>query len=156
MATGEKESGQAVLQASAATPWRGRGFSRETEFLAAALLLVAGAFVYPYVEGLAGSLMPPCLFHRLTGIPCLLCGMTRSLAATAHGRMGEAFRFHLLGPPLFFLALAVGLTMAAESVLSRRFLPRPGKRAWRYIGCGTLVLLSAAWIARLVFFGNNL
>jgi len=156
MASDEESTGQVVLQAPAAAYWRGRRFSREAEVLGAGVLIITGAFLYPYLENLVGSLMPGCLFHRLTGLPCLLCGMTRSLAATAHGHLGEAFRFHLLGPPFFFLTLVVTVLLAAEFVLSRRFSPRPGARAWKYISWWTLGLLSAAWIARLVFFGNNL
>jgi Protein of unknown function (DUF2752) len=155
-ASSEEGSGQVVLQTPAAPPWRGRRFSREAEVLGAAVLMVAGAFLYPYVADLARSLTPPCLFHRFTGLPCLLCGMTRSLGATAHGHLGEAFRLHLLGPPLFFLTLVVAVLLGAEFLLSRRFLPRPSQRAWKYISWWTLGLLSAAWIARLVFFGINI
>ena len=156
MASGEEGTGQVILEAPVAASWSRRRFSREAEVLGAGILIITGAFIYPYLESLAGSLMPGCLFFRVTGLPCLLCGMTRSLAATAQGHLVEAFRFHLLGPPFFLLILAVTVLLAAEFVLSRHFLPRPGKRGWKYISWWTLGLLSAAWIARLVFFGNNL
>lgn len=133
----------------------GRRISRETEMMGAGVLILAGAFLYPYLEGIAGSITPACLFHRITGLPCLLCGMTRSLATTAHGHLGEAFRMHLLGPPFFFLVLAVTALLTAEFAFSRRILPRPGSRVWRSIAWGTLGLLVAAWVARLVFFGIN-
>ena len=51
--------------------------------MAGALIILAGSFAYPYIEGIAGRMTPGCLFHRITGLPCLLCGMTRSMAATA-------------------------------------------------------------------------
>jgi hypothetical protein len=50
----------------------------------------------------------------------------------------------------------VAVLLAAEFLLARRFLPRPSQRAWKYISWWTLGLLSAAWIARLVFFGINI
>ena len=155
MATGDAGADYGSLDAAAAAWRHGGRVSHEAELLGAGLLVLSGAFLYPYLDSLVGSVLPGCLFHRVTGIPCLLCGMTRSLAATAHGQLGEAFRLHMLGPPLLFLTLAVTVSLAAEHVLSRRILPRPGEQAWKYIARGTLGLLVATWIARLVFFGIN-
>jgi hypothetical protein len=132
-----------------------RRISHETKMLAGGILILVGAFVYPYLEGIAGTIMPGCLFHRITGLPCLLCGMTRSLAATAHGHLGEAFRMHLLGPPFFLVVAVVSAMLAAELVLSQRILPRPGQGAWKWLGWSTLALLSVAWVARLIIFGIN-
>lgn len=142
--------------ASAAGTGAGNAVPRETLLLGAGLFILSGAFLYPYVERIADAITPGCLFHRVTGLPCLLCGMTRSLAATAHGNLGEAFRLHLLGPPLFLLVAVVTALLAVEHALSRRILPRPGTRAWGRMGWGILALLAAAWIARMVFFGSNL
>jgi len=132
-----------------------RRISQEALMLGGGILILVGAFVYPYLEGIADTVMPGCLFHRITGLPCLLCGMTRSLAATTQGHLGEAFRMHLLGPPLFLAVSVVSVVLAAEFILSRRILPRPGERAWKSIGWWTLGMLTAAWVARLVFFGIN-
>ncbi|MBN2026776.1 MAG: DUF2752 domain-containing protein [Actinobacteria bacterium] len=123
--------------------------------LGGGILILAGAFVYPYMEGIVDTIAPGCLFHRITGLPCLLCGMTRSLAATTHGQLGEAFRMHLLGPPFFIVVAVVSVGLAAEFMFSRRILPRPSERAWKSIGWWTLGVLAAAWVARLVFFGIN-
>ncbi len=134
---------------------RGRRISREAQLLAGGMIILAASFLYTYVEGIAGAVTPGCLFKRMTGLPCLLCGMTRSMAATAQGHLGEAFRFHLLGPPLFVVVAGLTLLLAAEFAFSRKILPRPGERAWKSIAWGTLGLLAAAWIARLAFFGIN-
>jgi hypothetical protein len=155
MALESGDGGRGILGAPPAMPRRGRKLSREVEVMGAGIIILVGAFVYPYLANLAAPILPGCLFHRITGLPCLLCGMTRSLAATAHGHLVEAFRFHLLGPPLFVLAITVSALLAAEYALSRHILPRPGERSWRHIAWGTLGLLIAAWIARLVFFGVN-
>ncbi len=54
------------------------------------------------------SWFPGCTFHRLTGLNCPGCGMTRAAHATLHGRLGEAFRFNPVGMILLPLA-AVGI-----------------------------------------------
>ncbi len=155
MAVAESGTGYGDISAAPAGLKSKRGISREAELLGGGVLILVGAFVYPYLEGIAGTLMPGCLFHRITGLPCLLCGMTRSLAVTTRGNLAEAFRMHLLGPPFFAIVSVVSVALAAEFILSRRILPRPSERAWKSIAWGTLGMLTAAWIARLVFFGIN-
>lgn len=118
-------------------------------------LVLAASFLYPYLKGWMERITPGCLFHRVTGLPCLLCGMTRSLAATSHGRLAEAFRYHLLGPPLFLMILAITLGSFLERALGRRVLPRPGGEARKRIARAGLALLAAAWVARLAIFGVN-
>jgi hypothetical protein len=51
-----------------------------------------------------------CLFHRLTGLECPGCGMTRAFHALTHGHVDEALGFNLLSLPLF-IALAVVLVL---------------------------------------------
>jgi hypothetical protein len=48
-----------------------------------------------------------CGFHRLTHLPCPLCGLTRSLFAVAKGHWSEAMGLHALSP----LGLAMLLTV---------------------------------------------
>jgi hypothetical protein len=144
------DSGQVVLR-------RGRRtLSREGELLAGGAIVLAGSFLYPYVQGMVDTLTPGCLFHHITGLPCLLCGMTRSLAATSHGHLEEAFRLHLLGPPLYVAVAAITLILAMEYVVGRPILPRPGKRGRMLIAWWALGLLAAAWAARLAIFGVNI
>jgi hypothetical protein len=77
------------------------------------------------------------------------------MVATAHGQLGEAFRFHLLGPPLFAAITAVVLILAVEFAIGRPILPRLDRRGRMLLGWGVLGLLVAAWVARLAFFGIN-
>jgi hypothetical protein len=44
---------------------------------------------------------PQCVFHELTGLPCLTCGMTRSAIAFFHGHLIEAWSWN----PLIFVSL---------------------------------------------------
>ncbi|MBC7248507.1 MAG: DUF2752 domain-containing protein [Actinobacteria bacterium] len=133
-----------------------KGVSAETQLLCGGLLVLGGSYLYTYLEGFLERVTPGCLFHRLTGLPCLLCGMTRSLAATAHGRLAEAFRLHLLGPPLFGLLLLITSILSAERITGRRILPRPREGAWKRWGWATLAFLAAAWVGRLLLFGVNI
>ena len=141
---------------TAARRGRGDAVAREMALLGLGLFILCGVYVYPCLEGVAGAMMPGCLFHRITGLPCLLCGMTRSFVASAHGHVGEAFRLHLLGPPLFLCVAVVTVLLVLERVLSRRILPRPRTRAWERLGWGMLGLLTAAWVARMALLGSNL
>jgi hypothetical protein len=74
---------------------------------------------------LVSFVMPPggvsfslCWFHRLTGLPCPGCGLTRSLASISHLHLAAALRFHPFGVLIY--ALAVGLTAAGLAGEPRR------------------------------------
>ncbi len=56
---------------------------------------------YDAVSLYGGDVPVLCGWRRLTGWPCLGCGLTRSFAFMAHGRLADAFRMHPLGPLLF-------------------------------------------------------
>jgi Protein of unknown function (DUF2752) len=158
MAAGELESMIPQVEAmdhGTALAARRRSLSREGELIAGGTFILVAAFLYPYAQGFIDRVTPGCLLHRVTGIPCLLCGMTRSMAATAHGRLAEAFRLHLLGPPLFAVLLLGILALVIEKSIGRPILPRPDERQRRYVAWGVLGLLIGAYVARLVFFGVN-
>lgn len=63
------------------------------------LLLLAGAFVVPYLP--AGALPRTCLFQALTHLPCPLCGCTRGLALCMHGHFQAAWHITPLSVCLF-------------------------------------------------------
>ncbi|MBN1268975.1 MAG: DUF2752 domain-containing protein [Kiritimatiellae bacterium] len=96
------------------------------------------------------SLIPPCLFHALTGIPCPTCGSYRSVALLAGGHVREAW----LMQPLAVSLLALGMIYAVYAgVVVGLKLPRlrvEGWRArhtWRVLGAlGILGLLNWAWL----------
>lgn len=49
-----------------------------------------------------------CFFHKIFGIKCALCGMSRSFASTADGDFAKAFAHHTLGPLVFcFVAMQI-------------------------------------------------
>jgi hypothetical protein len=52
---------------------------------------------------------PPlaCPLRTLTGVPCPLCGMTRSVVAAMHGHLFESLRFNPAGILVVLLAVAL-------------------------------------------------
>jgi Protein of unknown function (DUF2752) len=103
-----------------------------------ARLLVLGAFVLP------GRLLHEapvlCPFRRLTGRPCPACGLSRSWQAMAHGRLGEAFEQHPLGP----LALTATAWFVADDAAEARLLGTD-----RRLVPAALALWTAVWFWRI-------
>jgi hypothetical protein len=146
---GSIESGQRIIRRSR------RQLSPRAQLLGGGLIILAGSFAYSHLGALTEHIGGVCLFHRVTHLPCLLCGMTRSMSATAQGHLADAFTYHFLGPPLFLAVTGGVALLAAEYVLRRPILPRPSRRARVFVGWGILALLVAAWVAKLVVFGAN-
>ena len=68
---------------------------------------------------------PQCVFHHVTGLPCITCGMTRSAMAFFHGDLLRAFNWNplifvsLCGLSIFdFYAFAVVITRAPRLRIS--------------------------------------
>lgn len=60
------------------------------------------------------AFLPPCFFHKTTGLHCVGCGMTRSVHAALNGRFTEAFFHNPLGVVLLpAAALAIALELVA-------------------------------------------
>ncbi len=99
----------------------------------------------------AAALPGGCLAQLLLDLPCPGCGLTRSVAATAHGDWSAAWILHPLGPPV---ALAFGLLFLG----SLRLALRPARSAahhqralvWIRRTDRLLILsLTAVWLWRL-------
>ncbi len=92
------------------------------------------------------SWLPGCVFHKLTGLHCPGCGMTRAAHATLHGRLGEAFRYNPLGMILLPLA-GVGVGIGVIGWVRRKPLPFRlnvgGVGAW-----GIVWLVVGFWVLR--------
>jgi hypothetical protein len=82
-----------------------------------------------------------CLFHRVTGIACPGCGLTRAAAALAQGDFAASLRWH----PLFLLLAAE----AGGAWLAWGFAPGAARRLAPSLALATGVLLVAVWIVRL-------
>jgi hypothetical protein len=70
----------------------------------AGTLMLAAGVVWPLHPP---ALDVPCPFRAATGIPCPLCGMTRSVTSTVHGDVHEA----LVSNPAGILAVVVAVLL---------------------------------------------
>lgn len=93
-------------------------------------VMLAAAAVLPLLPGDAGL---PCPLRALTGIPCPLCGMTTSVTAATHLRLGEAVAANPAG--VLAVAVAVALLLWRKRglvVLPRWILPAALASMWVY------------------------
>lgn len=125
--------------------WNTRGGNR---LLWGGCLLVLALLVLLYRLGgisLTG-ILPPCIFHTLTGMDCPGCGTTRMAEAVLRGEFGEAFVLN----PLIFLAFAA-LALLYVWFLVRTFLPgwKPLKLRLSWPGAAVMAgVLVLYWILR--------
>lgn len=91
----------------------------------AVVVLVVGAFLF-FVNPAPVAWLPPCWFHKLTGLHCPGCGTTRALHALAHGQVATAFG---LNPFLLVVLPALGALL-----LWRREMLRKPWVAWTLAG----------------------
>lgn len=88
----------------------------------------------------------PCLFRRLTGIPCPCCGMSRAWLAALRLELQTAFTYH----PMFWSLPVLALVFLLDG------FPIPGHRVSRWLYTGILVLLIGCYFLRLYLFLNGL
>ncbi len=104
-----------------------------THWFAAAVLGLAGVgglAVLFFFNPATNHFYPVCTFHRLTGLNCPGCGMTRALYALLHGDLSTAWRDNaLLVLGLAFFGLR-GLWFARERVRGRTGQWLPGRWLW--------------------------
>jgi Protein of unknown function (DUF2752) len=48
-----------------------------------------------------------CIFHKMTGLECPLCGMTRAFYAISHGHFAQAIHFNAFSLALYFLLVGL-------------------------------------------------
>ena len=91
---------------------------------------------------------PQCVFHSLTGFPCLTCGATRAASQFFHGHFAAALLFN----PLAFLAfcgLIVFDLYALGVLVARAPRLRPGNftpNEKRFVRAAVVVLLAGNWL----------
>jgi hypothetical protein len=132
-------------------PNLGDGLRREGALLVLTSMVIGLPFAMTVLKSRGLWVSIPCLFNKITKLPCLTCGLTRSFSLTAHGQFTAAFRMHLLGPLLF--ALTVGLSAyLVVSLISGyriRFQLSPGARRFAFFS--VLGIFVACWVIKLAF-----
>ena len=107
--------------------------AQRLERLAGALLLSSAlwtSFLLPPRRPLP---LDACLLHRLTGLPCPTCGLTRAVCLFAQGQWRDSLGMHPAGWLIFLLVLGAVLWTSAYAYLPTVAL--------------TLVFLHLAWTA---------
>ena len=99
-----------------------------------------------YQYGMRAAWLPACLFHRLTGLNCPGCGMTRATHAALHGHLGTALRCNPLGMVLLPAAM-VGLGLELTGWLAAKPPPVSFRIGGRW-ALGLCWLVLAFWILR--------
>lgn len=113
-------------------------------------VLVASVLWRPADDG--GFIL--CAFRRLTGIPCMGCGLTRSFCAIAKGEVGRAAGFHPLGPALFVAAVVYWARgLAAVSGLGERVAACDRAVVLLRLPLVAIVALTVVWILQLLLLG---
>lgn len=74
--------------------------------------------------------VPPCSFLSRTGWPCPSCGLTTSLSAMAHGRVGLGWRAQPFGVLLFAAVVTLGCVGLIELIANRPLLHRLRPGLW--------------------------
>ena len=90
------------------------------------MLVLLAALLLPPLLKLTGE-FHTCMFLRLTGYPCMFCGMTRAFILLVHMHPVAAWQMSPLGVPLFFAMLAALGWGVACLVTGKKFLLR-----WRW------------------------
>jgi hypothetical protein len=109
-------------------------------------------FALPILKSLNPSLpAPPCGFKALTGLPCLLCGGTRSACAALHGDFAYSLYLNPLSLPVLFALLLIALTSAAEILRGCAFADwQASSRSLLKFSPPLLLLLFAWWTLHII------
>jgi Protein of unknown function (DUF2752) len=91
--------------------------------------------------------IPVCLMYSATGIPCLGCGLTRSLSCALRGMFAESWHYHPMGAAI----LALFLFTAIQSVLPKVYRAR--LELFLQANGTTFHLLYLAFVTMFVAYG---
>lgn len=89
----------------------------------------------------------PCPLKRLTGLPCLSCGMTRCLTALAEGDLSRAWHWHPVGLLGVFLLPWLGLWDLVRAMRGSAYPALPERPWTRWAVAGAL---AGIWCLQVV------
>lgn len=135
-----------------------RGFNLHRIFHAGVILLFCTIFFISYklipnqsgIETHRQLNLPPCIFLKMTGLPCPSCGMTTSFSELAHGNIAGAFRSNPAGPMVFVLFLVlIGLSINAFAQ-NRPWNDIIDKKRFQSTAVFVIGIYIGIWIVRLL------
>jgi hypothetical protein len=89
-----------------------------------------------------------CLLKRLTGLPCMTCGMTRSFCTISRGQVGEALDYHPLGPVVY--------VVFAAAMLRSGWIAATGRKRMEWVGRVLIWSIPVLLLAALVVWAMRL
>jgi hypothetical protein len=114
---------------------------------AAALPFCVGATAFSAgTAGVSGPALWPCPFRAMTGLPCPMCGATRSVVLFAHadGRFAD---FNAFWVAVLLGAVVVGALAALRGRSQRPAFPALAVRVWP---AALIALLAGGWATSLL------
>ncbi|MEX1218052.1 MAG: DUF2752 domain-containing protein [Acidimicrobiales bacterium] len=94
-------------------------------------------FVLPF------SPIPPCPLLTITGVPCPLCGMTRSVRSAMRFDLGQSLTFQPFGLPALIAGVLILGTWALPKTRSVKVLRVPA------VAC--IAVICASWVWNIAF-----
>jgi len=125
-------------------------FTRKWRFLlvaATAFILAALQYLPIRTDGSIGGVGDICPFRNLTGLPCPLCGMTRSMLCFFQGDWHASLLWHPLGP---LVGIGVMMGFLALVIPGIRINNMAAKLPQRICGIALIVLVAGCWTLRLM------
>ncbi|MFH1151416.1 MAG: DUF2752 domain-containing protein [Actinomycetota bacterium] len=128
---------------------------REGPLLVLVLVVLGLSFAMPAMK--TRGLWPgiPCIFYKVTHVPCLTCGLTRSFASVGRGDLSNAFYMHLLGPVLFAITGLFGIYLATSLASGYRIRFHLAKRTRRIVAWSVLGVFAACWLVKIFFMRGS-
>lgn len=113
-------------------------------------LLAGGGMLWMFAPWLV-TLVPKCVFHAATGLPCAFCGTTRAVSAAAGGDWSRALELNAFGIGVLVSGAALLLVLGTEALRGRALLDWAASRR-RFARLLPLVvpLLALWWVVHLV------
>lgn len=127
----------------------------EGPLLILASLVVGLSFFLPTLKSHHAWVSIPCLFYKVTHVPCLACGLTRSFTYTAHGNLASAFGMHLLGPLLFVMTCVVTLYLVVSLATGVRARFDFSARTRRIAFWTVLGIFCVSWGIKIAFMRGS-
>jgi len=158
-AKAQQVGGHRALTLPPATYAPAAGRSRTAEhvlLLSGAVLVLAVSMVLPPDPRGYGTherlFLPPCMFHKLTGLPCPGCGLTTSVCLMSRGRVSEAFLANLIGPFMWLLFVAQ-IPYRLYLLLRPATVVRWPRWFLKWLNLGAAVVLVISWVFNIVLHG---
>jgi len=117
-----------------------------------ATMLGVGRWLTPNAAGVGTHEqlgLPPCMFLKLTGIPCPSCGLTTSVSYAAHLQFGASFLTQPFGLLIFllaFLSIPVAFVLLISPAMWKYKVPTKWSSTAMY---AVLVGYGLAWMFKI-------